>query len=104
FSTATDATAGTPGSAGLTSYDKPWLAVDNYADNSKFGTMYLAYTFRTTSGSRIMITSLAPGASSWPNPLNSGDPPGLVVDNVTPQVHAAQVLVEPNHSVDVIYI
>ena len=114
FTAGVDATPGAPTAWGTTTatYDKPSLAVDSYlgtGDGTGYGALYLAYVENVfpqgTDYNQIVITSLAPGApfasTSWPTPLNQNAPPGSVL--ATGNVQSPEVLVEPDHSVDVIY-
>jgi hypothetical protein len=106
FTAGVDATPGAP-TANNTTYDKPWLAADNYpgtGDGTGYGALYLAYVQNVGNNyNQIVITSMAPGApfatTSWPTPQNNGVPPGSVL--ATGNVQSPEVLVEPDHSVDV---
>lgn len=112
FLAGVDATPGAPTTIGsqTVTYDKPWLAVDNYfgtGDGTGYGALYLAYVeIINNSQTNIYFTGLSPGASfsstSWPTPLNNGDAPGFVLQT-TGLVQSPEVLVEPDHSVDVVY-
>ncbi len=106
FTAGVDATPNAP-TANNTTYDKPWLAADNYlgtADGTGYGALYLAYVQNLQGQNQIVITGLAPGAllNSWPTPQNSGNPPGSIL--ATGLVQSPEVLVEPNHSVDVVFV
>ena len=115
FLAGVDATPGAPTAWGTTiaTYDKPWLAVDNYpgtGDGTGYGALYLAYVENVSPQgpdyNQIVITGVAAGApfasTSWPTPRNQDEPPGSIL--ATGNVQSPEVLVEPNHSVDVVYM